>query len=190
MKDIIIKNISKNFGEKTVFKNFNLIIPAGAITCIMGPSGSGKTTLINIIMGFIQPDEGSIEGIPDKISAVFQEDRLFENYSALSNASVAARDGIKKEDVIKCLSDIGLKGNEKKAVKELSGGMKRRVAIARAILSDYDLLILDEPFGGLDEETKLSVIKYVEKSIRGKTTIFITHNKTEAELFNAKIVQL
>lgn len=68
--------------------------------------------------------------------------------------------------------------------------MKRRVAIARAILSDYDLLILDEPFGGLDEETKLSVIKYVEKSIRGKTTIFITHNKTEAELFNAKIVQL
>lgn len=79
MKDIIIKNISKNFGEKTVFKNFNLIIPAGAITCIMGPSGSGKTTLINIIMGFIQPDEGSIEGIPDKISAVFQEDRLFEN---------------------------------------------------------------------------------------------------------------
>ena len=116
MIDVI--NLRKSFGDLEILKGINITINKGDIVAVLGPSGSGKTTLINIIMGFIQPDEGSIEGIPDKISAVFQEDRLFENYSALSNASVAARDGIKKEDVIKCLSEIGLKGNEKKAVKE------------------------------------------------------------------------
>lgn len=188
MTDIVITDITKKFTDKTVLCDFSACFPAGKTTCIMGKSGCGKTTLINIIMGFLTPDNGSIEGVPEKISAVFQEDRLYEDYSVLSNVSASAANGTQKEDIHSCLSELGLEDSVKKPVKSLSGGMKRRTAIARALLSDYDLLILDEPFSGLDKGTKNSVMAYVKKKTAEKTVVFITHSEQEAEFMGDKII--
>jgi len=80
--DIVIKSLTKSFGDKAVLSDFSAVIPGGKATCLMGPSGAGKTTLVNIILGLVKPDGGSISGVPEKISAVFQEDRLCEGFTA------------------------------------------------------------------------------------------------------------
>lgn len=190
MTDIIIKDLNKNFGDKTVIKNLNIIIPKGKITCIMGKSGCGKTTLINIIMGFLSPDGGEITGIPEKISAVFQEDRLSENFTVFSNVKTVTQKNTPKAEIMECLSNLGLEDAAEKPVKELSGGMKRRTAIARSLMSDYELLILDEAFSGLDDRTRISTIKYIKEKTIGKTVISITHNIKEAEIMGNKIINM
>lgn len=188
MNDIIINNISKSFGEKAVLSNFSESIPLGQTTVIMGESGCGKTTLINIIMGLEKADSGEILGVPDKISAVFQEDCLCEDFSAISNIKAVTGKKISKEDISSALQALGLSSNDLRIpVRELSGGMKRRVAIARALLAESDILIMDEPFKGLDFETRSAVIKFILNSIdqNKKTLIVITHSPKEAELLSA-----
>ena len=186
MNNIVINNISKSFGEKVVFSNFSEIIPANQTTVIMGESGCGKTTLINMIMGLEKADSGEISGIPNKISAVFQEDCLCEDFSAISNIRAVVGSKISKEEIAKALKDLGLSDKDiKNPVRELSGGMKRRVTIARALLAESDLLIMDEPFKGLDLETRATVIKFILNSISQRTLIIITHAPEEVELLSA-----
>lgn len=193
MNDIIIKDLCKSFGEKKVLDNFSVMFPAGSVSCIMAPSGAGKTTLLSIMQGFINPDSGIIEGIPEKMSAVFQEDRLCEDFCAVSNVrfSCGAGKGKKsKEEIVACLSALGLGDSLDKPVRSFSGGMKRRVAIARALMADYELLFLDEPFKGLDEELKLSVAKYIKSSAAGKTVIAVSHDEAEAALLGATVIKM
>ena len=186
MTDIIINNISKSFGEKVVFSNYSEAIPFNKTTVIMGESGSGKTTLINMIMGLEKADSGDITGVPNKASAVFQEDCLCEDFSAISNIRAVTGKKISKEEISDVLTKLGLSLNDICIpVRELSGGMKRRVAIARALLADSDLLIMDEPFKGLDLETRAAVIKCILNYISNKTLIVITHSPEEAELLSA-----
>ncbi|MCQ2552996.1 MAG: ATP-binding cassette domain-containing protein [Clostridia bacterium] len=180
MMDIQIKNINKAFGEKQVLEDFSCIIPAGKITCIEAPSGKGKTTLLNIIAGLISPDSGELAGVPDKIAFVFQEDRLCEDFSAVSNIKLTCGNKLSKEEICAHLKELGLEADSK-PVKSYSGGMKRRVAIARAICYDADLVILDEPFKGLDENLKRNVMDYVIKYTEGKTVICVSHDRSEAE---------
>lgn len=189
--DIKVENICKAFGDKKVLDNFSCIIKENGVTAFMGESGCGKTTLVSIIIGTLTADSGSIVGLEDKkLSVVFQEDRLCENLSALSNVKLVCNKKCSKKEIVSMLEEIGLSDCISQPVRELSGGQKRRVAIARALIADYDIIILDEPFKGLDINTKTITKKYIQEKIKGKTTILITHERTDAEFFEAEIIQM
>jgi len=189
--DIKIKNICKSFGEQVVLKDYSLEIPAGSRVCIMAPSGSGKTTLINILLGLTKADSGQIEGLQGlKISAVFQEDRLIEGSDVYANLNAVRRQKMQPAELDAALAAIGMTDYKGKPVRELSGGMKRRVAILRALLSDYDFLVLDEPFKGLDEKLKEQVINYVKEKTEGRTVLLITHEAEDAEKLGARVFGL
>ena len=188
MNDITLKNVSKSFGEKEVLKNVSFSFPAGRVTCLMGPSGSGKTTILSLLLELIKPDSGKVSGLPERKAAVFQEDRLFEDFSVLSNLSAVTKRS--EETIREALSAIGLKDASEEKVKILSGGMKRRVAILRALLSDYDLLVLDEPFKGLDEDLRKETAACVLNKNAGRTIVMVTHDPAEAELMGADIIYL
>ncbi len=178
MNKIVLNNINKSFDEKVVLKDLCVSFPYGETSCLMGKSGCGKSTLLNIIMGLLRADSGEISGVPEKISAVFQEDRLCEAFSAYTNIRLSCPDD-KKDEIIPTLRLLGLGDSIDKKVSTLSGGMKRRVAIIRAILSDWDLLIMDEPFKGLDENTRMDVINFVREKVAGKTVIMVTHDEED-----------
>lgn len=181
--DIIIKNISKKYNDKVVLDSFNNVFKEKHISFIMGTSGVGKTTLIRILMNLDKVDSGEIIGINDKkISAVFQENSLCENLSVLSNLKLVCKN-INYLEVEKALDALDLKGCINKRVRELSGGMKRRVAILRALLYDFDLLIMDEPFNGLDVKTKFKVIDFAISKLENKSAIIITHAIDDIEYF-------
>lgn len=181
MEDICIRDLSKSFGDKVVFDNLNLTIRGGMTTCIMAPSGAGKTTLLRILMGLENADAGSVTGLEGKrFSAVFQEERLCENMTAADNIRLVMPSSVSMSAVLAEMDRIGLCGCAAQSVCELSGGMRRRVSILRALLAEYDVLFLDEPFKGLDEALKGHVMTYVKEKTAGKTVVFVTHDKAEA----------
>ena len=186
--NITITDLSKSYDEKQVLHNFNAILEDGKTTALMGTSGSGKTTLANILLGFESADSGSVTGLPDRKSAVFQEDRLSENYSALTNVQAVCKNKADKEKAKNILCRLGLEKDLKTQVRSLSGGMKRRVALARALCAEYDFLVLDEPFKGLDEQTKEATMQTVKEMTQGKTVLLITHDKDEAQFFTDRII--
>lgn len=189
--DIVISNLSKKFGEKKVIADFSIRIKEGSVLSIMAPSGGGKTTLLRILAGLETADKGRIEGLENrKISMVFQEDRLCSNLSAVSNIRFVCGKKIMESKIYNELEEAGLKGNEKYPVRELSGGMRRRIAIVRALTVPCDVLILDEPFTGLDMENKKRMADYIIKRSEGKTIILVTHDKEEAEAMGGNILYL
>lgn len=184
---IEIQNLSKSYGDHTVFRDFSLSIPHGTTTCLMAPSGAGKTTLLRILMGLEAPDEGRIVGMEGKrISAVFQEPRLCENLSAFANIRLVRkrrlwerrREG--REEISCAMEQLGLGGCERQTVREMSGGMRQRVALIRALYARWDVLFLDEPFQGLDRESREMAMDYVRRSSAGKTLVLVTHSEEEA----------
>ena len=187
--NLVLEHISKAYGEKTVLKDFSHTFPAGKRTCIMGPSGCGKTTLLRIILGLETPDVGTMSGRPERVSAVFQENRLFEDFSALSNLAAVCHHG-DKEVMIQHLSELGLGDSLHKPVRTLSGGMKRRVAIARAVLAPGELIVLDEPFTGLDKDTKETVLNYLKHHTQGRTLIIVTHDPAERDALADEVLDM
>lgn len=190
MKDIKVRNLSKSFGEKRVLSDFSATFPAGAATCVMGPSGCGKTTLLHILLGLEHADGGAIEGLPPRISAVFQEERLCEDFSAVTNVRLVTGRTVPDAEIESCLAAFGLAGSTRVPVRALSGGMKRRVAIARAVLAGGELLVLDEPFKGLDEGTRRLVADEVKRRTAGRTVVMVTHDPAEAVLMDAGVVEM
>ena len=188
MSDLRIEKLSKSFGEKQVLRDLTLTIPEGEVTSLLGASGSGKTTLLRILAGLEKRDSGEISGLPKAISYVFQEDRLCEEFSAVSNLHFAVGKRKTKQELRELLSKLGLSESMERPVKELSGGMKRRVAIARALICEYELLLLDEPFKGLDASLKQEVMDVVKRRSAGKTVLLVTHDTSEAEYFGGKTV--
>lgn len=185
---LVLENITKVFGDLVVLKDFSMVFEKGNTYAIMGPSGSGKTTLINIIMGLIKADKGKVFADKDVcFSAIFQEDRLCENLDALNNVRLVLDKNISSDYIVGELNAVGIKEAVNKPVSEFSGGMKRRVAIIRALLSKNDILIMDEPFKGLDEELRETVIEYIKKQRKGRTLIMVTHNKADAQALGAQI---
>jgi len=183
--DIICSGLSKSFGEKQVLRNFGYTFPEGKVTAVMGESGVGKTTLFRILLGLEKPDSGTISGLSDKkISVLFQEDRLFPHLTALQNAEVAGSGG--KE----ALNMLGLSGEENSLPENLSGGMQRRVSMARLLCHNGDLLLMDEPFKGLDEDTKKKTMEVFKTLSPTKTIIFITHDQQEADFLADTVLQL
>ena len=184
--NIVFKDIYKSYKDKEVLKGCNLTFYEGKTTCLMGPSGCGKTTILRLLMGLEKPDRGLIQGIENKkLSVVFQEDRLCEGFTAIGNILSVAPKNISKEKIINHLEEIGLRDCFHKPVSEFSGGMKRRVTIVRAILSSGDLILLDEPFKGLDKENLKLTAAYVRKYTKKATVIMVTHSLEEVELLEA-----
>ncbi|MGB5822558.1 MAG: ATP-binding cassette domain-containing protein [Proteocatella sp.] len=190
-KVIELKDVSKAYQDKLVFQDFNLKISKNETTILMGDSGRGKTTLLNMMMGLESLDEGEIIGIESqKIVAVFQEDRLCESLSVQSNIKLVLNSKQKSEDILNHLESVGLEKELAAPVKNLSGGMKRRVAIVRAVMAQSDIIIMDEPFKGLDEATKLRCMDYIKHNTLGKTLIISTHDEREAEYFAGNIIKI
>ena len=188
-----INGIDKTYGTQKVLKNFSLTMEYGGHYCLMAPSGGGKTTLLRILNGLEQADDGVIEGIPEHISMVFQEDRLCEEYDVISNIVLTMRRGEKgltalqvKEEALKLLPEECLT----KPVSELSGGMRRRCAILRAMLSDSDIIMMDEPFTGLDEENHRKTVAYILERLNGRTLLVTTHRNEDVELLHAVRVEI
>lgn len=189
--EIVAKDICKSFGEKRVLESFSYTFRDGSFTAVMGPSGCGKSTLLAILMGTLPADSGEV--LPSgsfRRSAVFQENRLCENLTAGGNIRLVTGKKYSADDIAAELAALGLDDCENKPVKELSGGMKRRVALLRALLADYDVLFLDEPFKGLDEVTKDLVIDRVRIKTVGRTVIMVTHDITECEKLAQDIIRL
>ena len=133
MSDIILSNVTKRFAENTVLNQRSFRFPEGRISCIMGPSGAGKTTLLLLIAGLLQPDSGEIRSVPERIGFVFQEDRLCEDFSAVTNVRLVTGHSLKTQEIREELLRLGLPEDSlSQPVREYSGGMKRRVSIARA----------------------------------------------------------
>lgn len=189
MQDILLSHISKAFGEKVVLSDFSATLQAGKSYALMGASGIGKTTLLRILLSLESKDGGDIMGLPARIAAVFQEERLIATLSAVDNLRFVLGNG-RDDEIEALLRDMGLGDSLDVPVSTLSGGMRRRVSLARALLFDAPLLLLDEPFKGLDEETRLFVIAAVKKHRRGRTLLFVTHDKEEAALLDAEIIQI
>ena len=181
-----IEKLCKAFDGKSVLTNVTHTFEEGRITCILGPSGIGKTTLLRVLMGLTAPDSGSVSGLDGRCcAAVFQEDRLLLHLSALENVRIALKRGFPREEILAALEAVGLGESARKPVRTLSGGMQRRVAIVRALLPDSDVLLMDEPFRGLDAATRAQVIRWMLPKLAGRTVIVVTHSPEEAALFCA-----
>ena len=180
MQDIVIRGLCKAFDGKQVLRDFSAALPAGQVTGLMAPSGAGKTTLLRVLMGLETPDRGTITGLEGlRLSAVFQEDRLCENLNPVSNLRLVTP-ALSRTAAAEALAAVGLTDCQRQPARELSGGMRRRVAILRALLAEYDLLFLDEPFKGLDQETKEIVMADTRRRCAGRTVLFVTHDMAEA----------
>ena len=178
---IRIEALTKKFGDQLLFDGVNLEIKQGSITALIGGSGSGKTTLLRMICGLDKDYSGHICGVPDKISFLFQEDRLLPWYNVKRNIEFALKDVMEKEQmesaVSQIIKDVQLDGHETKLPSELSGGMQRRVAMARAFCYPANLLLMDEPFKGFDLKLNLELISLFQKLYvnSGKTVILVAH---------------
>ena len=188
---IVIRNLSKAFDGKAVLTDFCSEIRENALTCIMGESGCGKTTLLSLIAGRITPDSGTISGVPygtnGKIAAVFQENRLAEAFTVYRNLRMICTGSKPSADTLcEMLARVGMEKDVLYSpVSALSGGMKRRVAILRALLCDSPLMLMDEPTSGLDAENKKAVIAFIREKTKNKTVLWVTHDKAEAETADA-----
>ena len=182
---IEVKHLYKSFGSKVVLRDFSARFPIGAVTAVMAPSGGGKTTLLRVLMGLEAADSGTVEGLAGlRQSAVFQEDRLCEALSAVSNVRLV-NPALTRGEAEAALSAVGLAGCGNQRVAEFSGGMRRRVAILRGLLAQWDVLFLDEPFKGLDEATKQLVMADTRRRCAGRTVLLVTHDAREADALGA-----
>ena len=190
MSEIFVRDLSVSFGGKPVFEGLSLSFPSGKVTCVTGPSGCGKTTLLRVLAGLIKPRSGSVDPVPGSVSFVFQEDRLCEDFSAFSNVRLVTGKNRSREEILTAFDSVGLGGNAFSPVKTFSGGMKRRVALLRAILFPSDLVLLDEPFKGLDREAKEKAVGSVLRYCKGKTVVCATHDGEEIALLGARTLAL
>ena len=187
---VIIKDAVKKYGDFVALKGVSLDIKEGEFFTLLGPSGCGKTTLMRLILGLEKPDSGKIF-VPENalFSCVFQEDRLINHFTAEKNLKLVQKDGDDSR-AKELLTMLGLAGSLKKPVRELSGGMARRVSLARCLIYDADIILMDEPLKGLDAATRDRAISVIKRFTKGKTLILITHDLTEAQSFDGEMVKL
>lgn len=186
---LMIKEITKSYGKQKVLENISFNLNESERICIYGKSGIGKTTLLRIIAGLEKADSGKITFV-GKVSMVFQEDRLLENTDVYTNLYCVLGSRFDKAEADMHLKEVGLEGVGNKIVSELSGGMKRRVAIVRCMMKSSEIILLDEPFKGLDTILKDNIIRYVVKYLNGRAVIMVTHDISEAEKIQAEIIEI
>lgn len=177
-----IKDLSFSYGSQKIIDNLSLSLPQNGVFAIMGPSGCGKSTLFSLIAGLEAPDSGVIELGTDSIAFSFQDARLLPWLTAAENVDFVL--GGKKtasERAREALSEVGLGEDADKYPDELSGGMQKRVSLARAFVRESDFILLDEPMNGLDAETKKIIIKKIKNIGKSALVLLITHDVNEAE---------
>lgn len=194
--NIMLSHVTKYYDGKPVLYDLNFNFQSGKSYCVMAPSGFGKTTLFRIIMGLEKPDAGTVSTVsPSRearacISAVFQEDRLLPGYSALENIRFVTGKQFSDAGLRQILSCLLPQDSLNKPVSEFSGGMKRRLSILRALLVPSDILLMDEPFSGLDPETKQTAISLIRRYQSGRLLLLTTHAAEDAALLGAEIFRL
>ena len=169
-----LRNISKSYHGRPVLQNVSFTIEPG-VTALWAPSGAGKTTLLRILLGLERPDSGELLGTSVRWSAVFQEDRLLDGLDAMGNLRFALGSGWDEAAARRLLAELGLSDAEDRPVREWSGGMKRRLALARALLADAEAIALDEPFAGLDHAAALHAAQVIEQQRAGRTVVAVSH---------------
>ena len=185
-----VKNLCKAYGDLPVLENVSFTAGVG-VTALWGPSGVGKTTLLRILMGLETPDRGTITGLEGlRLSAVFQEDRLCGVFSAVANVRLATGRALPEAEILRHLEELGLAGSARRPVSQLSGGMRRRVAIARAVCAGPQLLLLDEAFKGLDEQCRRDTVAYIRRHTPGASLLCVTHDPEEAALLGGRCLDL
>ena len=153
--DVEFDGVCKAYGANEVLRRATFTLPGGGVRCLMAPSGSGKTTLFRVLLGLERADAGQIRGVsPGRISMMFQEDRLCETLTPVENVALVLPPDARRADVRELLVEILPADCLNQPAMELSGGMRRRVSLARAVAFPSDLVVLDEPFTGLDQATK------------------------------------
>jgi NitT/TauT family transport system ATP-binding protein len=188
---IEVKDVSKSFNGQKVLDNFNLNIESEHSYILTGPSGCGKTTLLRLILGLDEPDSGSVGLLGDykypyiNSGVVFQEDRLCEDYDAVTNVTMVSKK-VFRQTVIEELKKLLPEEALFRPVRELSGGQRRRVAIVRACAIPSDVLIMDEPFTGLDDESRNAAIAYIRDK-QGTGPLVITTHDTKGLEFGRLI---
>ena len=194
---LTLKKIGKKYDGVEIYKDFDLTLNEGIITCIMGPSGCGKTTLLNMIGGLIPLDSGQMEGFDGKrFSYVFQETRLLPWKTVEGNLDFVLDHNLPKEER-KALTDNLLKMVKMEAFanyypSQLSGGMAKRVSIARAFAVPSDIILMDEPFSGIDINLKQAMLQHfleIWKNDR-RTILYVTHDVDEALTIGNEIIVL
>lgn len=176
-----VSGLYKAYDGVPVLENVSFTAETG-ITCLMAPSGAGKTTLLRILLGLEKADAGEIRGLEGaRLSAVFQEDRLLEHLSARENLHFVLGAEYDADAADDLLTVLRLGDTDEKAVRLFSGGMKRRLALARALCVPFDLLVLDEPFAGLDGENRVRALAVIRARAAGKTVLLVTHDPADAQ---------
>jgi len=184
-----VDSLTKRFGDLLVIDGWSLDMQEGEKIVLLGPSGCGKTTFFRIVSGLERQSEGAVETFVDKIGYVFQEPRLLPWRTVYDNLKIVLDDEKKIKQIIDM---IGLEGFENLLPSKLSGGMKQRVNIARSLLVEPQILLMDEPFTSLDLNIKLSIIKDIEKMWKKNyfSILMVTHDIKEALMLGNKVVIL
>lgn len=186
---ISVEHLGKSYHGTPVLWDVTFTAGPG-ITCVMAPSGVGKTTLLRLLLGLETPDEGSVR-LPENCrwAAVFQEDRLLEHLDAWGNLHlIGTRQGEARAATM--LAELGLAETAERPVREYSGGMRRRLALIRALLAPSDALALDEPFSGLDDENRDVCRAVLQRETVGKPVLLVTHDEDDAAGLDARIIRL
>ena len=188
---IELKDVSVAFQGHSVLEHCSLLVPDGGHTAVMGPSGSGKTTLLRLIAGQLAPDQGSVTVSHGRISYMYQEPRLLPWLTAEENVNLVLSDKPETMDTARqWLAAVGLADAMKKRPAELSGGMRQRVSLARALAYDGDLFLLDEPLSSLDEAMAAELLDLLKQYTQGKSMIFVTHSPEQAKVLGGKIYRM
>jgi len=188
-----IENLTFSYGKTKVLQNFDLSLAPGELLSVMGPSGCGKSTLLHLIAGLRRPSGGTLSVNAKQVSYVFQEPRLFPWLTVRENLAAVLPDPKQSADrIAEALARVGLSDAAKLYPSELSGGMKIRVALARALVFGGDLFLLDEPFSALDEELRTRLTRDLRDYFKqnGISAILVTHQATDAEIFADRILHL
>ena len=186
---IKINNLTKSFGKNLVIDNLNAELPACGIVTVTGPSGKGKTTFLNILAGILKPDSGEIAGDPSSLSYSFQDDRLFPWLSVRKNIEIVLPRYMqdKTEKISFWLDSVELSEFSDYLPDKLSGGMKQRVSLARALAYPSDIVLLDEPFAALDETLHKKMYDLIKKEAKKRLIIMVTHDKKDISEINIEI---
>lgn len=185
------KNVSFSYGGEKIIDNFSCRFESGERVCLKGASGRGKTTLLRLLCALEKPESGSVTlESGKKVGVVFQEDVLLPWLTALENVAVVSNKKSAKESAENLLREFGLGESLEKYPEELSGGMCRRVALARAVAFEPDVLILDEAFKGLDEELKADIMEKLKARFSKRLVIFTSHDENEIKRFATRVVEL
>lgn len=186
-----VENLCKSYDGAVVLQDVSFTAEPGRITCLMAPSGFGKTTLLRLLLGLERPDSGTVSlPAPCRWSAVFQEDRLLPQMSAAGNLRFVLGGAYDAAAAETLLSELGLGAVGDKRVRDYSGGMRRRLALARALLVPFDALVLDEPFAGLDEENRAAAWRCIRQRAAGKPVILVTHDPLDAAGEDCDLIRL